>query len=181
MEVRTEPMNVIDLAIMNTTLGRSQRVLRKAALFFFGTSAFILFVPMEYSKYLTRRGGRKTISGMLFNEIGLTNTTLFIVLPICIILFFLYNYGAKRVKADIDQKLKEIGRIKVVKIEELDERTKKDLMGTADHIIKFEKNPFKINENYFLKSAKPEMMTAKEYIVEVSKIAKVELRRELIK
>lgn len=181
METKTEPMSTEDLVKMNETLDRSLRILRKIAIYLFGVAAVILFVPMEILKFFTRRGGRRDVSGILFQDLGITNTVLFIILPICLLLLIIYLYGANRVKKDIILGIKEIGLIKVLKIEELDAQTKKDVLGTADHIIKFEKNSFDIRETYFLKNVQPELFDAREYVVEVSKIAKIELKRELVK
>ncbi len=111
---------------------------------------------MEILKFFTRSGGRRNVSGILFQDLGLTTTLLFIILPIFLLLLVIYLYGANRVKQDIHLGIKEIGFIKVLKIEELDAQTKKDVLGTADHIIKFEKNSFVIQETYFLKSIQPQ-------------------------
>lgn len=179
MEIRTVPMTTDDIVKINETLDRSSRILRKIAAYLFGFAAVMLLVPMEILKFFTRRGGKRDISGILYQELGLTNTFLFIILPICLLLLLIYLYGAHRIKKDISLKMKDIGIIKVLRIEELDDQTKKDVLGTADHIIKFEKNPFDIKETYFLKTVNPELFDAKEYVVEVSKVAKIELKREL--
>jgi hypothetical protein len=179
MEISTEPMTTEDLVKINETLERSLRILRKMAAYLLGFAAVMLFVPMEILKFFTRRGGKRDISGVLYQELGLTNTFLFIVLPICVLLILVYFYGAHRIKKDISLKMKDIGVIKVLKIEELDNQMKKALLGTADHIIKFEKNSFDIQETYFLKAAEPELFDAREYVVEVSKVARIELKREL--
>lgn len=83
-------------------------------------------------------------------------------------------------KADLKYKIKKIGIVKVKEIKELSLQDKKDVLGTADYIIKFEPNPFKIEDTYFLSSREPELLNAKAYQVEVSKHAKIEFKREII-
>ena len=180
MRIRTESMNNEDLTKMNQTLARSLRILKKIGLYLFGFSAVMLFIPLDILKFFAKRGARRNVSGIMFNDIGLQNTILFIILPIIILLIIIYFFGANKIKKDIKNQKKEIGTVKVKEIKELSERDKKDLMGTADHILKFEKNSFKIDETYFLKSKQPELMNAKAYLIEISKIAKVELNGKIV-
>jgi ABC-type multidrug transport system fused ATPase/permease subunit len=180
MEITTQPMTDDDVFAMEGYLYKSRRTLKKAALYLFGLAAVILFIPAEILKFFSRRRAGSQISGMLFDDLGALNTLLFIVVPILLILFWIYRIGVHKLTMDLKNGMKETGIINVVSIEQLSEQTKKDLFGAADHLIKFEKNSFNIDQTYFLQRAQPELMHAKKYRVEVSAISKTELKRELV-
>src|SRR5687767_7038685 len=119
MEILTEEMTQKDIMKVEDALERSLDILKKIALYLFGISAVILFIPAEILKIFSRRRNRTDVSGMLFNDLGLVNTLLYIVLPICLLLVIIYFYGAHRLKKDLKDNLKEIGFVKVASIKEL--------------------------------------------------------------
>ena len=182
MEIRTETMTNENLKTLEQLLSRNFRWLRKIVMWAFIILGVTLFIPAEILSLFRRRVRSGNVSGQLFFELGPINVLIFIVIPVIIIigLIYLYVLHIPKIKKDIKNKEKEIGVIKVKEIKELSERDKKDLMGTADHILKFEKNPFKIDETYFLKIKQPELFQVKAYEVEVSKFAKVEFDRKMI-
>jgi hypothetical protein len=119
-------------------------------------------------------------SGTLFNDLGPSYTLWFIVLPVAILITWLYSIGVYKIQKDLKNQVKLIGVIRVLEIRKLSEADKKDLFGMVDHKIHFEKNPFQITSTHFLAMRQPELMKAKQYHVEVTKVAKIELKREII-
>ena len=182
MEIKTVAMTNENVKFLEEILERNIRWFWKIIMWASIILGITLFIPAEILSLFRRRLRNENVTGQLFFELGPTNVFLFLIIPAIIIitLIYLYVLHIPKIKKDIINKEKEIGIIKVKEIKELSERDKKDLMGTADHIIKFEKNPFKIDETYFLKMSRPELMSAKGYVVEVSKIAKVEFERKII-
>lgn len=182
MEIRTEPMTNENLNTLEQLLSRNYRWLRKIIMWALIILGVTLFIPAEILSFFKRGVRSGSVSGQLFFELGPINVLLFIFIPaiIIIVLICLYILHIPKIKKDINNKEKEVGVIKVKEIKELSDRDKKDLMGTADYILKFEKNSFKIDETYFLKSKQPELFQVKAYIVEVSKYAKVEFERKMI-
>ncbi len=182
MKIRTEKLDPIDLAIVKELKARNLRWLRKLSLYLSIILGVVLFIPAEILSLLKRRTRNRDISGQLFFELGPMNVVFFIIIPaiILLVLAYLYIFHIPKINKDLKSQEKEIGTVKVKEVTPLSDKDKKDLMGTADHIIKFEANPFKLSENYFLARTEPNWLNAKNFQVEVTKITKLELRRECL-
>jgi heme/copper-type cytochrome/quinol oxidase subunit 2 len=183
MEIRTEPMTIENIQSLEQVLARNYKRLWKILMWSGIILGVTLFIPAQILSLFKRRVNSGNVTGQLFFELGPLNVLIYIIIPVLIIIVLVYIYvlHIPKIKKDIKHKVKEIGTIKVKEIKELSEQDKKDVLGTADYIIKFEQNPFKIDETYFLKSEQPELFQAEEYIVEVSEIAKFEFERKIIK
>jgi DNA-directed RNA polymerase alpha subunit len=70
--------------------------------------------------------------------------------------------------------------VKVKEIAKLDDETIKTIMGLSDYKVVFEANDFEEKETMFLSKKNPEYLHAKFCKVEVSKNAKIPLKREVI-
>ncbi len=144
---------------------------------------FPLFVPMSILKIFSRAARRQSNeSEFLFIDMGPQNVIYFIFIPAVVgfILCYFFLFRIPRVKKDIREKEKIVGMVKVKAIQKLDDETIKTIMGLSDYKVIFESNNFEETETMFSSKKNPEYLKARFCKVEVSKNAKIPLKREVI-
>lgn len=182
MEYKTEKINEKELTYLINLLETNKT--RFLKLIGYGTLVicFPLFTPISLLKFF--KGGRNLShdSEFLFIELGPQNVIYFIFIPFLILLILCYIYvlHTPNIKKDIENRDKLIAIVKVREIKELDEDIKKTLMGMSDYKTVFEPNEFALSEIMFSSKKNPESLQAKAYKVEVSKYAKINLKREIL-
>ncbi|MGH1515878.1 hypothetical protein [Chryseobacterium sp. JK1] len=183
MEYTVEKINEKELTYLINLLETNKTRFLKLIGYVTLIVCFPLFTPISILKFL-RRGSRNMAhdSEFLFIELGPQNVFFFIVIPVLIffILCYFFIFHFPKIRKDINTREKLIAIVKVREIKELDEDTKKTLMGLSDYKTVFEKNDFGLNEIMFSSKKNPESMDVKAYKVEVSRYAKVNLKREIV-
>jgi hypothetical protein len=168
-----------------THLVRTLETVKRRFLKFIGIVSvlvcFPLFVPISILRFFKRVRFDYT-SEFLFVELGPQNVMYFIFIPVIIILIlsYFFLFRIPKIKKDIVQKEKIVGMVKVKEIAKLDDETIKTIMGLSDYKVVFEANDFEEKETMFLSKKNPEYLHAKFCKVEVSKNAKIPLKREVI-
>ncbi len=179
MIIRSEKMTSEEVKIIEESLAGTSYLFNRIVLTVCIFIGLLFFLPTKASSFIKLENSK--ISDLLSLDLDQMFSGLVIIFTVIILyLFYRYILTIPQIKADFKYKTKDIGIIKVKEIKELSARDKEDLLGTADYIMKFEKNPFKITETYFLSYRQPELLDIKAYQVEVSKYAKLEFKREIV-
>lgn len=120
-------------------------------------------------------------SEFLLIELGPLNVVYFLVIPLLIILVlcYIYLFRIPQLKNDIIEQEKIVGIVNVKEVKKLDKDLVKELMGLSDHKVVFHPNNFEEDEMLFLAQKNPEYFNLKGCKVEVSKNAKIRLKREV--
>ncbi|MBS7332188.1 MAG: hypothetical protein KIG88_01155 [Weeksellaceae bacterium] len=140
-----------------------------------------LFIPISILSIFSRKARNMTFdSQFLFFELGPFNVLYFLVIPALIILGLCYYFLFRipQLKKDIKEQEKLVGIIKVKEIKRLDEGLIKELMGSSDHKVVYHHNNYDEIDMLFLAQRNPEYFNLKGCKVEVSKNAKISLKRE---
>jgi hypothetical protein len=152
----------------------------------------ILFIPMEYLKWLgIFKKKRKTLSinqfeGNIYSHFDISESIIFILIPVSISFFVIYYFYYKQIKnpikKDLIEKNKEILRINVLRVSKMTERMKLNLPKNvyADYYLWLEMNEFKVREHYFEKALEPNLMEAKSIVFERAKNSKIEIKKNII-
>lgn len=141
-----------------------------------------LFVPISLLKFFSRKARNHTYnSEFLFIELGPMNVLYFLIIPaiVVIILCYIFLFRIPKLKKDIKEEQKLVGIVNVKEIKKLDDGLVKELMGSSDHKIVFHSNNFDEDEILFLSNVNPEYFNLKGCKIEVSKNAKILLKREV--
>lgn len=130
-----------------------------------------LFTPPKiwnFIKYFDKKQSIRNLEDV--NEYMFQNPTMVIIVILSVIAvgFFSHFIYIKPLKKDLNDKLKTRGKFKVIRIENISKRVSEKLDG-LDTILHFEKNNSKIKKHLFKKADNPELIHAKEIVIEQSK------------
>ncbi|MES2574395.1 MAG: hypothetical protein V4572_05605 [Bacteroidota bacterium] len=191
-----EKLNTTEINFLKEYLKSSKKkaitTFAKSLIFIFPIITIIMFVPMEYLKWLgIFQKGRKTLlrnelKANMFSHFSISENIIFFLIPVCIsflfIYYFFYTQIKNPIKKDLIEKEKEILKITVLRISKMTERMKLDLPKNtyADYYLWLEMNEFKLREHYFEKALEPNLMDAKFIVFERAKNSKIEIKKHII-
>lgn len=176
-----EKINEKELTFLINTLATVKRRFLKFIGIVSLLICFPLFVPISILGIFKRVRFNHN-SEFLFVELGPQNIIYFVFIPVIFIfiLSYFFLFRIPKIKKDINEREKIVGLVKVKRIEKLDDETIKTIMGLSDYRVIFEPNNFEEKETMFLSRKNPEYLNAKFCKVEVSKNAKIPLKREVL-
>lgn len=152
----------------------------RIAIIAIGVVSLFLFIPASILKLFVRKRVQGDFAGNLYSFLGIENTIYFILIPLILLFSLIYITRTQKIRNDLKQKIKKIGFVEVKEIVPLDNQTKKDLMYSADYLIKYEKNSFHLDEEFISSTKNPELLDLKGCKVEMSKFSGFEFSRERI-
>jgi hypothetical protein len=180
--IRTEKLTAEDIDALETLVARNIRWTQKIIKYACIVLAFPLFVPIEILS-LFRSSGTKLDheSSFLYFELGPMNVLLYLLLPTAIIILLIYLLFLKvpAMKRDLRNQNKIVVDIKVMGIDELQGREKKDLWMFT-HKILFEPNDYGYTEQLFQSFQNPNYLNAGAFRLHLTENARAELKREVI-
>lgn len=182
MEPVTAKFTHEDYMALDALVDRNRRWTWKMVKYASLLLALPLFVPIQVLELFRRSARSENFeSPFLFFELGPANVLLFIILPVAVIILLLYIFWLRvpQMKRDLRDENKIIVEVKVLEVNELQGREKKDLWMFS-HKIHFEPNSYGYNDEVFQSLEKPHFLTAKAFRIHLTEHAKAELKRETI-
>lgn len=181
MNVKTEKLEHKELIHLQNLLQLYERRFWKL----FGTAVLIVGLPLVIPTSILALARGNFIppdeSVVLLIEFGPMNVVYFVMMPALIIflLIYLFLFKIPFIRKDIRKQEKLVGKADVREIMKLDINAAESFMGTYDYKTVFAINDYNLTEITFSSLRNPECLSAKAYTVEVSKYAKIHLKREI--
>ncbi|WP_264550767.1 hypothetical protein [Flavobacterium sp. N2038] len=176
------PLTSNETIIIENLYNEGKKKFRKSVIIALSIWVFILFVPAEFWNFIKSfvkkryNQGTQSYSEQMYQNLPVLIT---ISIVVALIIFFYYYANVYHQKKDLIAKLKTRKEYTVVKIEHFSKKLADSLDG-FDSSLHLEKKGEKLYKHLFKKNEKPELLRAKNIIIEKTLYSDFILLEEII-